>query len=80
MKWYSKIIFLYMLGLVILLVYSCNVFLWQTLEMYIDGQVHTSNADTIVNIVLTYLLVKNNTKLCLKYIFKPKENEYEKSI
>jgi hypothetical protein len=75
MRWYMKLFWTLMVLSVVVLVYFCNVVIWQTLEIYIDGDIHTSNADTIVNIVLTYFMTKEYVKRCFKLIYRRKSNE-----
>lgn len=70
MKWYIKLMWTLILGIIMILTYYTGVLLWQTLEIYVDGKIHISNADTIVNILLTYLMTKNLVKECLVLIYK----------
>jgi len=70
MKWYMKFIWTLLIIAMVILVYYSGVFLWQTLEICLDGEVHISNADTVVNIVLTYLITKNTVIKCLKLVYK----------
>lgn len=70
MKWYIQLLWTILTCAIVFLIYNVNVLVWKTLEIYVDGYIHTSNADTIVNIVLTYLMTKNMVKECLKLIYK----------
>lgn len=70
MKWYMKLMWTLLLTIMVVLVYYTGVYLWQTLEIIIDGEIHISNADTILNILLTYLMTKKTVKECLILIYK----------
>lgn len=70
MKWYMKLLWTILVCVIIFLTYYESSLVWQTLEIYVDGYIHTSNADTIVNIILTYLITKDMVKECLKLIYK----------
>lgn len=70
MKWYTKLCWTLMVLWVVVLVYFCDDMIWKTLEIYIDGDIHISNADTIVNIILTYFMTKEYVKRCFKLIYR----------
>lgn len=76
MRWYSKIFWTTLSIITVIMVYFTGCNLWQTLELAVDGEIHTSNADAIVNMFITYLITKNMLKECLVLIYK-KEVEYE---
>lgn len=76
MRWYSKIFWTTLLIITVIMVYFTGCNLWQTLELAVDGEIHTSNADAIVNMFITYLITKNMLKECLVLIYK-KEVKYE---
>lgn len=69
MKWYWKLIFTILTFLAVFLFYYTNSYLWKGLEMVMDGEIHTSNADTIINMVITYLATKNMIKKNLTRIY-----------
>lgn len=69
MKWCSKFICTVLLVLAVILVYYACCDLWRTLEVALDGEIHVSNADTIVNVVITYLLTRRMIKECLELIY-----------
>lgn len=70
MKWYWKLIFTVLTFLAVFLFYYTSSYLWKELEMVMDGEIHTSNADTIINMVITYLATKNMIKKNLTFIYK----------
>lgn len=70
MKWHTKLMLIALITVLIVLVYCASCYLWQTLEIIVDGQIHTSNADTIINILITYFITKDKIKECLGLICK----------
>ena len=70
MKRYIRFIFTVVLFLAVVELYLILSFLWRVLEVIVDGAIHTSNADTIINIFMTYLLSKNTVTRCIKALYK----------